>query len=164
VTFMVAVVMSVVAGPIVFANLTCLEPSADSWVDLPAANFLEANHLSGKLLGSFDWGEYVIWRFGPRLKVSMDGRRETVYSDRQLAVQFRFYENEPDAQNFASVIHADYIWLPKSFLVVDTLRRQGWHVLFESSKSIVFQKPTDHRTGFAQPHRAIPATRCFPDS
>jgi hypothetical protein len=29
----------------------------------------------------FDWGEYVLWHAGPRVKVSMDGRRETVYSD-----------------------------------------------------------------------------------
>jgi hypothetical protein len=29
----------------------------------------------------FNWGEYVIWHAGPDVKVSMDGRRETVYSD-----------------------------------------------------------------------------------
>jgi hypothetical protein len=29
----------------------------------------------------FNWGEYVLWHAGPRVKVSMDGRRETVYSD-----------------------------------------------------------------------------------
>ena len=29
----------------------------------------------------FNWGEYVMWHAGPRVKVSMDGRRETVYSD-----------------------------------------------------------------------------------
>lgn len=29
----------------------------------------------------FDWGEHVLWHAGPRVKVSMDGRRETVYSD-----------------------------------------------------------------------------------
>jgi hypothetical protein len=29
----------------------------------------------------FNWGEYLLWHAGPRVKVSMDGRRETVYSD-----------------------------------------------------------------------------------
>jgi hypothetical protein len=29
----------------------------------------------------FDWGEYVLWHVGPRIKVSVDGRRETVYPD-----------------------------------------------------------------------------------
>ena len=29
----------------------------------------------------YDWGEYVLWHLGPGVKVSMDGRRETVYSD-----------------------------------------------------------------------------------
>jgi hypothetical protein len=164
VTFLVAVAMSAAAGPIVFAQLRCLDPAAESRPDAQAADFIDANDLRGNLLTSFDWGEYAIWRFGPRLKVSMDGRRETVYSNQLLAAHYRFYRNELDAQNLASVIHADYVWLPKQVRVVDTLRRQGWHVAFESSQSVVFQKPTDRRSGFAQTHRALAASRCFPDS
>ena len=37
-----------------------------------------ANGLQGKLLTWFDWGQYAIWHFAPNLKVSLDGRRETV--------------------------------------------------------------------------------------
>jgi hypothetical protein len=164
VTFLVAVVLSVAAGPIVFAQLTCLDPGADSPPDAAAADFIDANKLTGNLLTSFDWGEYAIWRFGPTLRVSMDGRRETVYSDQQLAAHYRFYQNEPDAQHLADGIHADYIWLPKRFPIVDTLGRQGWRVAFESPESIVFQRATDRRSGFAPPHRALSARRCFPDS
>ncbi|MGI6377332.1 MAG: hypothetical protein ACOX3S_15270 [Anaerolineae bacterium] len=29
----------------------------------------------------YGWGEYVIWHLGPGVKVSMDGRRETVYDE-----------------------------------------------------------------------------------
>ncbi len=39
----------------------------------------------------FDWGEYVLWHLGPRVKVSIDGRRETVYSD-EMYRQYRDFE------------------------------------------------------------------------
>ena len=53
----------------------------DVWMpDLAAAAQLKG--LSGNLWTSFDWGEYAIWHFGPVLRVSIDGRRETVYPTR----------------------------------------------------------------------------------
>ena len=162
VTFLVAVVMSVIAGPIVFAQLRCLEPAAVSTPDPDAADFIEANHLRGNLLNWFDWGEYVIWRFGPDLKVSVDGRRETVYSDRLVTSHYRFYRNESDARDFASRIRADYVWLPKGLPIVDTLRGQGWQAVFDGPLSIVFARPTDRRFERAQARRSAFAARCFP--
>ena len=38
----------------------------------------------------FDWGEYVLWHLSPQIKVSIDGRRETVYSDPIYAENLRF--------------------------------------------------------------------------
>jgi hypothetical protein len=38
----------------------------------------------------FDWGEYVIWHAASRAKVSVDGRRETVYSDAAYEQNRRF--------------------------------------------------------------------------
>lgn len=42
---------------------------------------LEESRVAGNLATPFNWGEYVIWRLGPRVQVGMDGRRETVYPD-----------------------------------------------------------------------------------
>lgn len=41
---------------------------------------LKQSGVAGNLAVDFNWGEYVIWHLGPRVKVSMDGRRETVYT------------------------------------------------------------------------------------
>jgi hypothetical protein len=162
VTFLVAIVMSMIAGPIVFAQLRCLEPAAVSSPDAGAVDFIEANHLRGNLLNWFDWGEYVIWRFGPDLKVSVDGRRETVYSDALVTAHYRFYRNEPGARDFASQIRADYVWLPRQLPIVDALRTQGWRPVFDGPSSIVFARPTDRRFEFTQGRRSISAARCFP--
>jgi hypothetical protein len=50
--------------------------------DFPVASvaLLKQSGVAGNLAVEFSWGEYVIWHLGPRVKVSMDGRRETIYT------------------------------------------------------------------------------------
>jgi hypothetical protein len=141
-------------------SLTCLA-LAPEWLPEPeAAAFIHANRLQGHVLNWFDWGEYIIWQFSPDLKVSLDGRRETLYSDAQLASHYRFYQNESDAAGFPERLHADYIWLPKRFPVVDTLKRQGWETAFEGPVSILFSRRPDRR--FVAAGLPLSSPRCFP--
>ena len=70
----------------------------------------------------------------------MDGRRETVYSDRVLDGHWSFYKNEPDAGAYPDSIGADRIWLPKRLPVVSVLRARGWQVAFESDVSVVLSR------------------------
>ena len=44
-----------------------------------AVEMIQRSGVGGNLAVLFDWGEYVIWHVGPRVQVSVDGRRETVY-------------------------------------------------------------------------------------
>ena len=46
-----------------------------------AVAVLKASGVRGNMAVYFDWGEYVLWHLGPGVKVSYDGRRETIYSD-----------------------------------------------------------------------------------
>ena len=46
-----------------------------------AVAVLRASGVRGNMAVFFNWGQYVIWRLGPRIKVSYDGRRETVYPE-----------------------------------------------------------------------------------
>ncbi len=46
-----------------------------------AVALLKRSGFQGNVAVPFDWGEYVIGHLGPAVKVSNDGRRETVYSD-----------------------------------------------------------------------------------
>jgi hypothetical protein len=57
-----------------------------------AVAVLKRSGLEGRLLVDFDWGEYVIWHLGPRIQVSVDGRRETVYSPQTLRIDGDFRE------------------------------------------------------------------------
>lgn len=44
-----------------------------------AADFLKRNDVRGNLAVPFDWGEYLIWKLYPNVRVSMDGRFTTSY-------------------------------------------------------------------------------------
>ena len=160
VTLIAAAFMSLAAGRSIIRGLTCLELVSGSLPEPEATEFIRANRLRGNLLNWFDWGEYIIWQFGPDLRVSIDGRRETVYSDALLAAHYRFYRDEPDARDFPQRIHADYIWLPRGFPVVDTLKRQGWKTAFEGPVSILFSRQTDGR--FVEIVPRLSSFRCFP--
>jgi hypothetical protein len=112
------------------------------WIpDRDAIPFLQADARSARLLTWFDWGEYAIWHLsGAGIKVSMDGRRETVYSDRVLADHWALYRNARDAWQYPDRIGADQIWLPKRFPIVAVLQSHGWHVAFESDRSVVLSR------------------------
>jgi hypothetical protein len=58
--------------------------------DSDVAAYVKDRKLTGNVLMWFDWGQYSIWHFGPGLKVSMDGRRETVYGEELISAHLRF--------------------------------------------------------------------------
>ena len=84
-----------------------------------AVAFLRSNGLRGRLLTWFDYGEYAIWQLTPQFRVSFDGRRETVYSERVKDAHLRFYSGLNPA--YPDEIGADYIWLPNQLPVVKLL-------------------------------------------
>lgn len=61
----------------------CIPLAPDRGIPYPvrAVGLLERSGVQGDLAVYFDWGEYALWHLSPRLRVGMDGRRETVYPD-----------------------------------------------------------------------------------
>ena len=122
-----------------------------------AVTFLQRNALQGRLLNWFDYGEMAIWHLAPRLRVSYDGRRETVYSERVRAAHDRFYAGG-DGARLAGLLKADYIWLPHRLAVIGLLERDGWVAIFRGPRSVVLAR---NGGAYTQP---APWTgpRCFP--
>jgi len=94
-----------------------------SWLpDIDAARALAAARPTGRMATWFDWGEYAIWHFGPAAKVSIDGRRETAYSDDQLARQVAIAFGEPAGLEELARSAPEYVWLPTA----RSERTRGW--------------------------------------
>jgi hypothetical protein len=135
------------------------------WPEPEAVGFIEKHAASGRMITWFDWGEYAIWHLAPGIRVSMDGRRETVYSPGVLADHLSFYYDGRDARGFLDALRADYVWLPVSLPVVPLLEaRRDIAVLWRGPKSVLFAtRPNGALT--ARPARAEDPprlARCFP--
>jgi hypothetical protein len=148
-------VVLVAAGLMIICNrLNRIYIEGDWKPDREAVEFLRAESTSSneRLLTWFDWGEYAIWHLSPvGVRVSMDGRRETVYSDHVLNSHWSFYRNDPNAWMYPDIISADRIWLPKQLAVVRELQDRGWQTSFESDISVVLSR-------HAQRIRSVPAS------
>lgn len=108
-----AITAVAVALAIVWRTAGCLVVFGDWAPDAAVGHALDSAP-SGRLVTYFDWGEFAIWHFGPRLKVSIDGRRETVYSDTRLAEQDAILAGRPAGLRALALSHAEYVWLPAS--------------------------------------------------
>jgi len=127
--------MAVVLGVLGFRNVATIR--VDETYPVAAVAALKASGASGNMVVPFDWGEYVIWHLGPRVKVSIDGRRETVYSDaaREADLRFRFgwkgWDAALEPANLALVMRQS---------AADKLMRSktGWVLVYEDAVAAVF--------------------------
>jgi len=135
-----AALIAIAAVPWLAARAARIQIGHPPMPEREAVEFVASNDLHGRLLVWFDWGEYVIWHFSPQLRVSIDGRRETVYSDRLIDDHMAFYLGEPRAIELPARIGADYIWVPTWIPVVHKLRDRGWTTIFEGPESTILSR------------------------
>jgi hypothetical protein len=130
----------------------------DVWMpDLAAAAQLKG--LSGNLWTTFDWGEYAIWHFGPTLRVSIDGRRETVYSDTMIDLHRAAEYGDAQALERITAFGTDYVWLPSTRIAARTwLEQHGYRVDLATGASFIARRTALPRIGGGQP----PFAACFP--
>jgi hypothetical protein len=121
-------------------RLTCVRLDGPWMPERESGAFIAANHLQGRLLSWFDWGQYAIWHFAPGLRVSMDGRRETVYSTNFVADHVQLYFEPEKAAGLLARLHPDYAWLPAGLPLVAALDRAGWSRLYTGPESVVLAR------------------------
>jgi hypothetical protein len=104
-----------------------------------AIALLKHSGISGNLAVHFTWGEYAIWHLGPRIKVSVDGRRETVYSDeiRRENLDFRMGTGDWDALLRNHETHLALV--SKKFPVFNLMQlHPDWLLVYEDRVSGLF--------------------------
>ena len=142
----------------VYSAARCL-PIAGPWApDVMAASLLASPDARGRLVLPFDWGEYALWHFGPRLRVSMDGRRETIYSEETVALQSAVARGLPEGLAYLKRERPEYVWLPTETgaAVAGWLGQNGYRIA-DNGTSFVAQ-----RTDLPPLASGPPMSRCFP--
>jgi len=157
-----AAILATIAAVVVFTRtLTCIEVTG-TWVPPEnAVRFLKSG-APGRLVTYFNWGEYAIWHVGPGLRVSMDGTRETVYSDKRIAEHDAILAGTPAGLELLARWHAEYVWLPSSAGATKSwLAGHGYRIELDDAASFVAVR--DDRQRLESPTVAPSSHRCFPD-
>jgi hypothetical protein len=137
---------------------------------LHAVSILKAAQAKGAMAVNFNWGEYVIWHLGPNVRVSVDGRRETVYSEKryQAAMDFMYGINEWD-----SIIRSNEVTMAlvanKSSIHNLMNTQDGWELAYQDSISSLFLRRNSElsaKIGTILPSTSTPSSKtecpCFP--
>jgi hypothetical protein len=120
-----------------FRSLTCIGVWSATRPDQHAMSSLKHAE-DGRIVTFFDWGQYALWHLGPRLRVSMDGRRETVYTDGRLAEHDAVLAGTRAGLDRLADWRAEYVWLPAtSKKTAQWLVDNGYRLDVVTSRSFV---------------------------
>ena len=120
--------------------LSCVRLDGPWMPEREAGALVASDGMRGRMLTWFDWGQYVIWHSAPRVQVSLDGRRETVYSDAFVARHLQLYFNPDPPLTLLTALRPDLAWLPADLPLTRALDDAGWHRLFTGPVSVIFSR------------------------
>lgn len=112
-------------------------------IPMPAAAVSLLKQLKNKanVLAEFDWGEYCIWHLGPRIKVAIDGRRETVYSDKVYGVYERFSKADKYWNEILDQYPTDLVLISLNTTVAHLISQKvGWTKVYSDNTCCLFAK------------------------
>jgi hypothetical protein len=124
-------------------HIKCIRIDPVRGISFPAraVAVLGKSGAGGNLAIAFDWGEYAIWHLSPRFKVSLDGRRETTYSDDVRRENLNFAFGTGDWDKLIRDRDTHMALVQKTFAVFNLLKlAPGWVLVYEDSLSAIFAK------------------------
>jgi hypothetical protein len=149
---------------IILASLSNIPFWVVSPIEFPyaAVATLRAAEFSGNLLVDFNWGEFVINRMSPGVRVSFDGRFETAYPPEIAAAHWAFYLGDPAGDALLERFHTDGILLAPGWPACARLRENpAWEVAYEDAVAVIFlpaaRLPTESKPAAAMPATPKPA-------
>jgi hypothetical protein len=77
-------------------------------------------------------GEFMLWNLYPRMKISMDGRYEEVYSNQHFQEQYQFYVTGSDLEAPLARGSTHLLLSTQQKSLQAAIERQSaWHLLYE---------------------------------
>ncbi len=159
----VAVCVIVVAVPTIAVNAASVRIDPRHVPEAAAVEFLRAHARPARVLVWFNWGQYAIWHLPRGMRVSIDGRRETVYSDSLQDRHLQFYFDLPGGAALPRELNADYIWIPRWLPATRKLRMRGeWDLVYEGAQSTIFERAGVNSPRTSAAHIESAGWRLFP--
>lgn len=103
-----------------------------------AVAWLKEQGYQGKLLTTYNWGEFLLWELYPAFRVGLDGRYETVYPAAVHRPYMNFLYACPGWEEFLASYPPDFILLEKQEKIAQLLQAHpAWQVLYQDEISII---------------------------
>jgi hypothetical protein len=103
--------------------------------------FIKKNHIKGNMITDFNWGEFIIYQLYPSVKVSIDGRYETVYDNSIFEDNLAFLDAKKGWQTILRKFNPDLILVSKGDNIASILfRSKNWKLLFSDFEALLFVK------------------------
>ena len=100
---------------------------------------LQAANVRGNMVTFFDWGEYVIWHLAPAIRVSMDGRRETVYPDEVYRESLSFLHGVGRWDALLERGQPTLALVSRGFAAYNLLKQMSaWRLVMEDDRGALF--------------------------
>lgn len=117
--------------------------TAPQYVGYPlnTVKFIKDNNLRGNLITNFTWGEFIIYHLYPEIKVSLDGRYETVYPANVVADNMLFISAKPGWEKLLNKYGPDLVLVSKYDPVSSNmLILPGWKLIYLDLEAFLFIK------------------------
>ena len=116
-----------------------IDPARAIGYPVRAVEWLSRTGARGNMATFFDWGEYVIWHLAPDIRVSMDGRRETVYPDSIYQEYLRFQSGTEGWRDLLERPETDLVLFSKDWPTYQLLLLDPeWSEVYDDSIAGVF--------------------------
>ena len=143
------------------SSFTCIDGTDDGMPDRSIVQSL-APVARGRMVVFFNWGHYAIWHLAPAIKVSMDGRRETIYSDARIREHDAILFGEDAGFRVLSASRPEYVWLPTSSANTrQWLEANGYRVDVDTESSYVAVRADMPKVIWRRTRNG--SRTCFPD-
>ncbi len=118
-----------------------IDPSRSIAFPVRAVQWLADSGVRANAVTYFSWGEYVIWHLAPDIRVSMDGRRETVYPDSIYHEYLRFQNGHEGWRAVLERPETDLVLFSRAWPAFQLARLDPeWTLVYEDSLAGVFAR------------------------
>jgi len=119
-----------------------------------AVELLRQQPQGGNVWTELEWGGYLLWKAGPKWKVSIDGRNTTVYPRNVVEDHFRLASSELPANDVLSRYPIDVCLLHRDRKFAEALaNNERWQKVYEDSIAVMFWNHTSANMQFGGAHR-----------
>jgi hypothetical protein len=106
---------------------------------LQAVQFLQRNEVRGNLAAPFGWGEYLIWKLYPNIRIAIDGRYTTAYPMTVIDDSWNWMEGTKDWKRLVDAYPTDLVMTHRNHPVTALLRREPeWMYIYSDPVAFIF--------------------------